>query len=201
MMSGKVIMFGMLQERLMPVLSAANARRMGRAGLHQPCLIILTGLVIQLALGMILNLYIAIPAADARTSYLREIETAPGMLTAHALVALLILATAGILLLRAVALRDMAVIAPVAAGLAALLGAFAAGEVFVRNDESSASLSMAILTGAALLCYIYLQAIIIRQRPAAREGAVGQAHLADAGRPGGRLRAGRLTAQSDIRTV
>src|ERR1700728_4384906 len=56
-------MFEMLQERLMPVLSVANARRMGRAGLHQPCLIILTGLVIQLALGMILNLYIAIPAA------------------------------------------------------------------------------------------------------------------------------------------
>jgi hypothetical protein len=163
-------MLEMLQERLMPVLSAANARRMGRAGLHQPCLIILTGLVIQLALGMILNLYIAIPAAGARTSYLREIETAPAMLTAHALVALLILATAGILLLRAVALRDMAVIAPVAAGLAALLGAFAAGEMFVRNDESSASLSMAILTGAALLCYICLQAIIIRQRPAAREG-------------------------------
>jgi hypothetical protein len=175
-------MFEMLKERLMPVLSAANARRMGRAGLHQPCLIILTGLVIQLALGMILNLYIAIPAAGAQTSYLREIETAPGMLTAHALVALLVLATAGILLQRAVALRDMAVIAPVAAGFASLLGAFAAGEVFVRNDESSASLSMAILTDAALLCYIYLQAIIIWQRPAAREGAVGQGRLAGAGR-------------------
>jgi hypothetical protein len=159
-------MFEMLQVHLVPFLSAANARRMGRAGLHQPCLIILTGLVIQLALGMILNLYIAIPADGTRTSYLREIETAPGMLTAHALVALLILATAGTLLLRAVALRDMAVIALVAAGLAALLGAFAAGEVFVRNDESSASLCMAILTGAALLCYIFLQAIIW-QRPAA----------------------------------
>ncbi len=152
-------MFEMLQERLILVLSAANTRRMGRAGLHRPCLIILTGLVIQLALGMILNLYIAIPAAGGRTSYLREIETAPGMLTAHALLAMLILATEGILLVRAVALRDMAVIAPVAAGLAGLLGAFAAGEVFVRNDKSSASLSMAILTGAALLCYICLQAV------------------------------------------
>lgn len=155
-------MFEILQERLMPVLSAAHARRMGRAGLHQPCLIILTGLVIQIALGMILNLYIAVPAAGDRTSYLREIETAPGMLTAHALVALLVLATAGVLLLRAIALRDMAVIAPVATGLVALLGAFAAGEVFVRNDESSASLSMAILTSVALLSYIYLQAVIVR---------------------------------------
>ena len=160
-------MFGMLQERLMLIFSAGNARRMGRAGLHQACLVILTGLVIQLALGMILNLYIAIPAADARASYLREVETAPGMLTAHALVALLLLATSGIMLLRAIALRDMAVIALVATGLAALLGAFAAGELFVRNDASGASLSMAILTGIALLCYVYLQEIITRQRPRA----------------------------------
>ena len=154
----KVIKFEMLQARLMPVLSAANARRMGRAGLHQPCLIILTGLVVQLGLGMILNLYVAIPAVGPRTSYLREIETAPGLLTVHTLVALLVLATAGVLLLRAIALRDMAVIVPVAAGLAALLGAFAAGEAFVRNDESSASLTMAILTSLAFLCYIRLQA-------------------------------------------
>ena len=73
------------------------------------------------------------------------------------------------MLLRAIALRDMAVIAPVATGLAALLGAFAAGEVFVRNDESSASLSMAILTSVALLSYICLQAVIARQRPQAQE--------------------------------
>jgi hypothetical protein len=42
--------------------------------------------------------------------HLREIGTAPGVLTAHALVALLVFATAGILL-RAVALLDMAVMA------------------------------------------------------------------------------------------
>ena len=161
-------MFEMLQERIMPIFSAANARRMGRAGLHQACLIVLTGLVVQLALGMIINLYIVIPAADARGSYLREMETAPVALTAHALVALLLLATAGIMLLRAVALRDTAVIALAATGLAALLGAFAAGELFVRNAASGASLSMAILTGAALLCYICLQAIITRPRPWAR---------------------------------
>src|SRR5579872_3413321 len=136
-------MFGMLQERLMPIFSAANARRLGRAGLRQVCVIALTGLVIQLALGMVLNLYIAIPADDARVSFLREVETAPALLTAHALVATLLLATAGIMLLRAIALRDTAVIALVAAGLAALLGAFAAGELFVRNGTNGASLAMA----------------------------------------------------------
>ncbi len=167
-------MFQMLQGRLLTIFSAENARKIGRAGLHQACLVILTGLVIQLALGMVLNLYIAIPAADARASYLREIETAPGMLTAHVLVALVLLATAGVMLLRAVALRDRAVITLAVTGLAALLGAFAAGELFVRNDETSASLSMAILTGIALLCYIYLEALITRQRPWVREGRHGQ---------------------------
>lgn len=163
-------MFETLQERFIPVISISYARKMGRAGLHRACLTILTGLVIQLALGMILNLYIAIPADDARISYVQEIETAPAMLTAHALLAVALLATAGLLLLRAIALRDMAVIAPGAAGLAALLGAFAAGELFVRNDATSASLSMAILTGIALLSYIGLQAVIVRQRPAVQGG-------------------------------
>jgi hypothetical protein len=158
-------MFEMIQEHIMPIFSAEKARSTGRAGLHQACLVVLTGLVIQFALGMVLNLYIVMPAADGRISYMREIETAPGVLTAHALLAGLLLATAGIMLLRAVALRDTAVIALVATALAALLGAFAAGELFVRNDASSASLSMALLTGIALLCYVYLQAIIIRQQP------------------------------------
>jgi hypothetical protein len=178
-------MFEILQQHLMPVFSVANARRMGRAGLHWACVIVLIGLVIQLALGMVLNLYITIPADDARASYLREIETAPGMLTAHALVGLLVLAAAGILLLRAIALRDALVITPVAAGLAATIGAFAAGEVFVKNGDNSASLSMAVLTGAALLCYIILHAIISRhaiigrQRALAREGRPYSADLAE----------------------
>ncbi len=160
-------MFEMIQEHVMPIFSAEKARRMGRPGLHHVCLVLLTGLVIQLALGMVLNLYVAMPAADRRVSYLREVETAPGVLTAHALVAGLLLATAGIMLLRAIALRDTAVIALAATGLAVLLGAFAAGELFVRSDASSESLSMAMLTGAALLCYICLEAIVTRQRPLA----------------------------------
>jgi hypothetical protein len=171
------MMFEMIQAHVMPIFSAENARRTGRAGLHLACLVALTGLVVQLALGMILNLYVEMPAADARASFLREVETAPAMLTAHALVALLLLATAGIMLLRAIALRDRAVIALVAAGLAALLGAFASGEVFVRDNQSGASLSMAILTSAAFLCYVYLQAVIIRPR---RQARVAQARVAHA---------------------
>jgi hypothetical protein len=34
------------------------------------------------------------------------------------------------------------------------VGAFAAGEIFVRNGQPGASLAMGILTGVALLCYV-----------------------------------------------
>ncbi len=163
-------MFEMLQERLMPIFSADYARRMGRAGLHHACLVVMAGLAIQLALGTVLNLYVPISHADSRASYLREIETAPVALTAHALVALLLLATAALMLLRAIALRDMVAIALVATGLAALVGAFASGELFVRDDGSSASLSMAISSGVALLCFTSLQAVIVQQRSRALEG-------------------------------
>jgi len=195
-------MFEMLQGHLMPLFSAETARRTGRAGLRQPCLVILTGLAVQLALGMVLNLYIALPAAEARASYLREIETAPVVLTAHALVAVLLLATAGVMLLRAIALRDMAVIALVGTGLAALLGAFGAGELFVRDERSGVSLTMAMLTGTALLCYACLQAVTIRQRPLAREwdrgSRVADVPLAREGDRGPRV-AGVLPAQEGDR--
>jgi hypothetical protein len=153
-------MYGILRGYFMPIFSGEHARALGRAGLRWTCLVALIGLVIQFALGMILNLYVIVPAADARASWLGEIETAPAFLTAHALVGLLLLAAGGILLLRAIALRDMILVTPTAAGLAALLGAFAAGEAFVKNGQSSASLWMAILTGVALVCYIGLQAVL-----------------------------------------
>lgn len=153
-------MFRMMQEQVSPLFSTTRAQSSGRAGLHGACVVVLAGLAIQLALGMILNLYGTVPAGDARASYLREIETAPAMLTAHAVIGLVVLVSAVVLLLRAIALRDMAVLLPTAGGLAAVLGAFGAGEAFVKNGDNSTSLAMAILTGVALLCYTALHAII-----------------------------------------
>lgn len=165
-------MFKTLQGRIAPLFSSAQARKSGRAGLHGACVVVLAGLAIQLALGMVVNMYVDIPASDAQASYLREIETAPAMLTAHAVTGLVVLAVAVVLLLRAIALRDGAVLIPAAAGLMAVLGAFGAGEAFVKNGADSASLAMAILTGVALLCYTGLHAIIGKEahaRQRARE--------------------------------
>ena len=172
-------MLGTLRGYFTPIFSGRHARAMGRPGLRWPCVVTLIGLVIQFALGMVLNLYVMIPSADAHASWLQEIQTAPAFLTAHALVGLVLLATSGILLFRAIVLRDMVLITPTAAGLAALLGAFAAGEAFVKNGQDSASLSMAILTGVALVCYIGLQSILGAPPSPARE-RVGE-YLADLG--------------------
>jgi hypothetical protein len=152
-------MLRMLWGLAMSLISVKRAREAGRAGLRWMCLVALIALVIQFALGVVLNLYVALPD-DSQASYIKEIETAPGYLTAHALVGTALLVAAALMMLRAIALRDTVIITLVGAGLAALAGAFVAGEVFVKNSANSASLWMAILTGVALVSYISLQAVL-----------------------------------------
>jgi hypothetical protein len=142
----------------MPILSGKVARDRGLAGLRPLCLIALIALVIQFVLGSILSLYVELPDYS-HASYIQEIEKAPAFLTAHALVGLVLLATGVLLLIQAITLRAPVVVALVGAGLAALLGAFIAGEVFVKNGTDTASLWMALLTGLALASYIGVQAV------------------------------------------
>jgi hypothetical protein len=114
----------------------------------------LIALAVQFSLGIFVNLCVPVPASDAHASYLQEIKTAPAALTAHVLLGLLLICAAAVLLLRSVRIRDRLMITAAAAGIAAIAGAFAAGEVFVKNGQSSASLAMAVLTGVALVCYV-----------------------------------------------
>jgi hypothetical protein len=58
------------------------------------------------------------------------------------------------LLAKAIGAGERPVALLAAGGLIAIGGAFGAGETFVRNGQQGASLAMALLTGAALLCYI-----------------------------------------------
>jgi hypothetical protein len=70
---------------------------------------------------------------------------------------------------RAMALRDRTLAVLAAAGLAAIVGAFVAGEMFVKNGQDSTSFAMAMLTGAALLCYVVLLVLTGGTRQARRE--------------------------------
>ena len=136
------------------VAPGRHTRRPGRAGLRRVCVAALIMLVLQYGLGIFLNLYVAVPASDAHAGIFGEIATAPMALTVHALLGLALIAAAILLVVRAVSVGDRLLAVLAAAGLTAIGGAFAAGEIFVRNGQSSASLAMAILTGVALLCYV-----------------------------------------------
>jgi hypothetical protein len=111
-------------------------------------------LVLQYGLGIILNLYVEVPASDAHAGIITEIATAPLALTAHAILGIALIVTAILLVARAVGVRDRLLAVLATAGLTAIGGAFGAGEIFVRDGQDSASMAMAILTGMALLCYI-----------------------------------------------
>ena len=138
---------------------ARHTRPKGRGGprrarLRQISVTMLVMLVIQYGLGIILNLYVEVPAADAHGGILTEIATAPPVLTAHAVLGIALIGTGVLLVTRAVGVRDRLLAVLATAGLTALGGAFGTGEIFVRNGQSTASMAMAILTGMALLCYI-----------------------------------------------
>ena len=136
------------------VAPGRHSRRVELEGLRRVSLAALVMLVVQYGLGIILNLYIAVPASDAHAGIMQEIASGPAMLTLHALLGLGLIGAAVVLLVRAVRLEDRVIAVLAAAGLTAIGGAFASGEIFVRNGQSGASLAMALLTGVALLCYI-----------------------------------------------
>ena len=123
-------------------------------------------LVLQYGLGMILNFYVGIPAADAHAGIFTEIATAPLALTLHALLGISLIGTAMLLVARAIGTRDRLLAVLAAAGLVAIAGAFVAGEMFVKNGQDGTSFAMAMLTGVALLCYVATLALSTKTRQA-----------------------------------
>jgi hypothetical protein len=115
-------------------------------------------LLAQYGLGMGVNLYARVPAADRGTGLAvalgRALTSQPAILAAHAVLGLLLLVAGISVLARAVLARHRRAIAASAAGLAALIGAAVSGAAFVSDGHAAASMAMAVLTGAALLCYL-----------------------------------------------
>ena len=113
----------------------------------------LIALACQLALGMVVNLFVQVPPADAHAGFIAEIRTAPLALTLHAVLGTFLVCAAFALLMAAARARDWLMIGCTATGLGAIIGAFASGELFVRDGRDGVSLSMALLTCVALVCY------------------------------------------------
>ena len=116
-------------------------------------------LVVQYGLGIFLNLYVPVPAADQRAGIVQAIANGPYAITVHALLGTALIVIAVVLLFRTIGGRDPMMIALAAGAFGSIAGAFVAGELFVRGNSSSASFAMAMLTGVALLCYVAILAM------------------------------------------
>jgi hypothetical protein len=136
-------------------LTACQARR---SGLRKNSIAIFTMLLVEYGLGMGVNLYARVPAADhgARivTALGRALTSQPVLLAIHATLGLLILVAGVSVLTRPILARDRRAIAASATGLAAIIAAAISGATSVSDQQAGASLAMAVLTGVALLSYL-----------------------------------------------
>jgi hypothetical protein len=139
-----------------PSPAAGQARRL--SGLRKNSIAIFVMILAQYGLGMDVNLYAQVPAADhgaeVATALGRALTSQPAVLAVHTALGLLMLLAGISVLARALLARHRRAIAASAAGLAAIVAAAVSGATFVSNQQAGASMAMAVLTGVALLSYL-----------------------------------------------
>ena len=133
--------------------------------------------VVQYALGIWVNLYVTVPARDQGGGFLtaigRALANGPVALGIHAGLGLLLVLGSISLVVRSVLSRNRALIALSALFLLALLGAASSGASFVDSGRDSASASMAMLTGVALICSLLTLFVLGSTRGAAQHEGRG----------------------------
>src|SRR5580700_4481302 len=138
---------------------------------------ITVALLVQYALGMVVNLYVTVPARDQGggvfTAIGRAFANGPVSLAIHAGLGLLLIVGAIQLVVRSAVVRHRPLIWLSSVSLLAILGAALNGAAFVNAGNDGSSLGMAMLTGVALLCMtIGLYVLGGAPRPESR-GATG----------------------------
>ncbi|MBO0808686.1 MAG: hypothetical protein J2P32_10345, partial [Actinobacteria bacterium] len=118
------------------------------AALRGNCMGAAVLLIIQLALGMGLNLFVTLPEHG---SFFGTVFSS-AVLVAHVVVGLLLLGAAGSALFRAI--RGRRAIVFTSLGLAAVLAAWIAGSSFVATSADGASFGMALAAAVAMFCYL-----------------------------------------------
>ncbi|HEV3263990.1 MAG TPA: hypothetical protein VG014_00560 [Acidimicrobiales bacterium] len=117
-------------------------------------------LVIEFGLGIWTNLYANLPASDHGRSMFaafgHAVADGPVGLSLHAIVGTLLVITGISAVVRAVFTRSPLSISLTAIALLAILAAWSSGAKFVGDMSKGPSLTMAIATGVALLCYAIL---------------------------------------------
>ncbi|MGH3264692.1 MAG: hypothetical protein ACRDNS_22180 [Trebonia sp.] len=111
-------------------------------------------LLIQYGLGMYTNLYVNVPSGDKGHGFGEAISNGPAALSVHAVLGLLLILGGIGLVVQAVLARYWTVLAAAVIALVTIIGAAFSGAGFVnKGGPASASMTMAILAGVAMLCY------------------------------------------------
>ena len=146
-----------------PASSAATAR------IRRGSLAVLVLVVLEYGIGMYVNLYVTVPRADHGRGLGSAIANGPAVLSAHAVLGLLLGLGALGVLAQAVMARRLGAVAASAVGLFALAIATATGASFTSSGDPADSMGMSVLTGVGLLCYA--ANLYLLRRPAYAGGA------------------------------
>jgi hypothetical protein len=147
----------------MPDISVAQrapARQRGSTleDLRRTSLGVSIALLVQYALGIWVNMYIAVPRRDqgggVAAAVGRALSGGPAALAVHAGIGLVLVAGSIVLVVRAILARHRVTIVTSLISALAVAGAAASGGAFVNTGGSGASLGMALLTGVALGCSV-----------------------------------------------
>jgi hypothetical protein len=114
------------------------------------------GLLVQYALGVAVNVYVTVPKRDhgggTMAAFGRAVSNGPAALAVHTVFGVLLLLGTVNLVIRAFQTGNRLVAVLAAVTFLAILGAAFSGAGFVDSGRGSASLTMGLLTGLALLC-------------------------------------------------
>jgi hypothetical protein len=152
---------------------ARPARPAAGARIRHGSLAVLVLTVLEYGLGVYVNLYVSVPAADRGGDLGSAVANGPAVLSVHAVTGLLLgLAALGVLT-QAVLARHPGAIAASALGLFALAFADVTGTSYTSSSSGAAadSMGIAVLTGAALLCYA--ANLYLLRRPPYEAGTTG----------------------------
>jgi hypothetical protein len=156
-------------QQTVPTPRVLSARQL--AALRGNSFGVLAMLIIQFAIGMWVNLYAQVPAADRGSGIFgavgRALTNGPAALAAHAGLGLLIVLAALALLVRSILARQVTAVIASSIGLLAIVSAAVNGARFVADGgPANASLAMALSTAVAMLSYAVGLLLLSFARPA-----------------------------------
>ena len=140
--------------------TASRPTRAKTSGLRANALAGVIMILIEYGLGITVNLYSTLPAADRGTALLGGVGAAVGNgplpVALHALLGTILLLTGIAAVVRASLIGARPLIALSGGALLATLVAWLSGSSFIGHQRNGASLAMALAAAVAILCYVLL---------------------------------------------